>query len=122
MLTGQRAALKGFLGGTSATLSGLDKPSSKESAISTPFDSDDMVFAIQDVPSHSTVVNPETGTIGWDEDVAYSDPIGDEVFETPEFAESATGQQWESEQIYDEAVGTVEAEQTPDTAEEDPQR
>ncbi|MBO0595397.1 BCCT family transporter [Nesterenkonia sp. E16_7] len=122
ILSGQRSALKGFLGGTSATLAGLDKPSSKESAISTPFDSDDMVFAIQDVPAHSTVVNPETGTIGWDEDVAFHDPIADEVFETPEFAESATGQQWESEQIYDEAVGNAETDPKPNTTEENTQR
>ncbi|MCH8563325.1 BCCT family transporter [Nesterenkonia sp. YGD6] len=115
ILTGQRAALKGFLGGTSATLAGLDKPTSKESSISTPFDSDDMVFAIQDVPPHSTVVNPQTGTIGWDEDVAFNDPIADQVFATPEFADSATGQQWESEQIYDEAVGNSEVESDPDT-------
>ncbi|TDS87646.1 BCCT family transporter [Nesterenkonia aurantiaca] len=122
ILTGQRAAFKGFLGGTSATLAGLDKHTSKESAISTPFAADDMVFAIQDVPSHSTVVNPETGTIGWDEDVAFTDPIGDQVFETPEFAQSATGQQWESEQIYEEAVGNAETEPKPDRTEENTRR
>ncbi len=123
ILSGQRTALKGFLGNTSATLAGLDKPTSKESGISTPFASDDMVFAIQDVPSHSTTVNPETGTIGWDEDVAFNDPIADQVFETPEFAESATGQQWESEQIYDEAVSNGDVEQTdPKTTEDKTQR
>lgn len=122
ILTGQRTVLKGFLGGTSATLAGLDKPTTRASGTSTPFDSDDMVFAIQDVPAHSTMVNPETGTIGWDEDVAFNDPIADEVFETPEFAESATGQQWESEQIYDEAVSGEKIEPTPDTTKDDTQR
>ncbi|GAA1115659.1 BCCT family transporter [Nesterenkonia jeotgali] len=123
MVTGQRAALKGFLGSTSATLSGLEKPTSKQADAPEEFSADDMVFAIQDVPAHSTVVNPETGTIGWDEDVAYHDPIADQVFETPEFAESATGQQWESEQIYEEAVGNGETESTPGTTpEENPKR
>lgn len=116
LLTGQRTALKGFLGTTSATLSGLDKPESKETGAADPFSSDDMVFAIQDVPSHSTTVNPETGTLGWDEDVAFSDPIADQVFETPEFAESATGQQLESEQLYDDAVSNTGAGTTPPAA------
>lgn len=123
ILTSQRKALKGLLGGTSATLSGLDKPTSQGGEQTAAFASDDMVFAIQDVPAHSTMVNPNTGTIGWDQDVAFNDPIANEVFDNPEFAESATGQQYESEQIYDEAISTEESDPTPTRgADENPQR
>lgn len=124
ILSGQGQTMRSYLGGgTSGTLGGL--PREAGSGPSDPAESapeSRMIFAVHDVPSEATVVDPLTGTIGWDQDVAYQDPIGNEVFETPEFATSNTGWNYESEQFFEETVtGTfpaVDSDSPPDQKDE----
>ena len=108
ILSSQGQALRGFLGSTSGTLSGLAQGAGRGRSETERFTPDDLVFAVQDLPASATAVDPETGTLGWDEGAYYQDPIGEEVFETPEFADSAAGWEYESEQFFEETLGTAE--------------
>ncbi|WP_120004227.1 BCCT family transporter [Nesterenkonia muleiensis] len=108
ILASQGQALRGVLGGTSATFVGLPPRTEDSAQPSGSFTGDKLVFAVQDVPASATSVDAATGTIGLDEDAAYQDPISGEVFETPEFAESNSGWNYQSEQFFTETVtGTV---------------
>ncbi len=107
MISAQGQAMRGYFGsGTSGTLGGLSRqtggaPMSLEDEA---YGESIMVFAVNDVPSEATLVDPLTGAIDWNEEASYQDPIGDEVFETPEFATSHTGWNYESEQFLEETV------------------
>ena len=94
--------------GTSATLAGLTPEVGRQGEKPLAPASDDMVFAVQEIPAHATSVNPETGAIGWDEEASHQDPIGHQEFDTPEFAESAEGWTQESENLYEEVLRTGE--------------
>lgn len=89
---------RGGLRSASATLSGLDVGTAADRLVP---EADDVgtVLAVHDVPAHGTTVDLETGTIGWDEETALRDPISGEVFDTPEFTESAVGSVQESERL-----------------------
>lgn len=104
MLSAQGHALRDYLGSTSATFRGLPAGTGAGAPASESATENRMVFAIQDVPPEATSVDAATGTIGWDEEAGYQDPISEEVFETPEFAESNTGWQYRSEQFFTETV------------------
>lgn len=105
LLNRQTRSLRAMFGGTSATLSGL--PASSEARkLAEGKASDDLVIAIEDVPAHATTVDPQTGVLGWDRSKGYSDPITDEVFETPEYSESYVGWEHSSEEFFDETLAT----------------
>lgn len=115
--------LSSNLGAASATLTGLSTGAGRTGTQPDQFDSDDLILAIHDVPAHATVVDTQTGTLSWEEDAALQDPVAEEVFDTPEFAESAEGWEQESEQFFEEtlatgAIPTVEAEQEISSQEE----
>ena len=106
ILSAQSRSLAGSMGATSATFGGLSSSKAQDDAAAGRNGSDDMVFAVHDIPASATTVNRETGVIDWDREDAYHDPIEHEVFETPEYAESAAGQQYASEQLYEETVSS----------------
>lgn len=122
LVSRQGHSLSHFLGGTSTTLAGLGRePGRQGDDASSSFAYDDMVFAVHDVPASATAVDPATGTISVDEEATPDSPITEEAFDTPEYAESAAGWQYESEQIYEEVVGTGEI-STVEGPEEDEQQ
>ena len=103
----QTKTLRSMFGGTSATLSGLPASVAPGSSDSDRGVTDDLVLAMQEIPSHATEVNARTGVLGWDQSAAFHDPIReDEVFETPEYSESYLGWAQEAEEYFDEAVAT----------------
>ncbi|MDO5492895.1 MAG: BCCT family transporter [Nesterenkonia sp.] len=103
MLSKQRQVFSDVLGGTSATLRGLSgeagRQGEKESVVG-----GEEIFALHDVPAHATQVDPETGTLGWDAEEAFHDPIETHHFDTPEYAESAAGWEHEQEQLFEDVV------------------
>ncbi len=82
------AGSKGRGAGISATFSGL-APSRQ--GISTPV-SEHLVVEIHQVSSNQIGIDPNTGAVEYVHDDARKDPLGGEVFDTPEFADSAEGQ------------------------------
>ena len=94
------------LGGTSTTLAGLPATAGAGPAAEPGSPNDDLVLAIQDIPTHATHVDSATGVLGWDREAAYQDPIGDHSFDTPEFSESYVGWAHEAEEYFDETVAT----------------
>ncbi|GAB3181950.1 BCCT family transporter [Nesterenkonia halophila] len=98
-----------FLGGTSTTLAGLRGSEARSDQEQEPVGgTEDMVFAVHDVPPEATAVDPATGTLSLDIEATPDNPLTEEAFDTPEYAESAAGWQHESEQLYEEVVGTGE--------------
>lgn len=87
----------------SASLGGLDR-SLDAGNTGTLSESDGTVFAVQDVPAQSTTVDPATGAIDWDGDESYPDPTAGEVFDTPEFEESAVGAEHRTHQYLEERM------------------
>ncbi|WP_460759259.1 BCCT family transporter [Nocardiopsis oceani] len=81
---------RGGLSSASATLAGLS-PTVSTGAVSTGSGDGSTVVAVHDVAPQDTTVDPRTGAIDWDEEAALQDPLAGEVFDTPEFAESAVG-------------------------------
>ncbi|GAB2762476.1 hypothetical protein GCM10027174_43940 [Salinifilum aidingensis] len=84
-------------GGTAAGFgrfeAGAEKPSAPANGGSAA-----AVLAVHDLPAHATTV-AETGAIEWDHQASPQDPVGGEVFNTPEFAASAVGAEHETERI-----------------------
>lgn len=86
-VTAPHKALRRFRdGGVSSTLAGLDDPRG-EAAGAAP--EEEVVVAVQDVPPHAAAMDPETGVLNVGE--VAKDPIAGEIFDTPEFEQSATG-------------------------------
>ncbi|MBY6414250.1 BCCT family transporter [Rhodococcus sp. BP-252] len=75
-------------GGISSTFSGL-VPST--AGLATPTNGA-MVLAVHEVPTEALEVHPETGAVEYSGNDGLVDPLGGEVFDTPEFAESHEGQ------------------------------
>ena len=50
-----------------------------------------MLVAVHEVPAHAVNIDPDTGAVDFSEDSKVVDPLGGEVFDTPEFADSAEG-------------------------------
>lgn len=76
-------------GGISSTFSGLG-PSPID--VATPTDGQHVVLAVHEVSTESLEVDPKTGTVEYSGDNAPVDPLGGEVFDTQEFADSHEGQ------------------------------
>ena len=74
--------------GISSTLAGL---SSTGAGRSLPDQAGHRIVAVHEVPSGAVNVDPATGEVTLDADARVTDPLGGEVFDTPEFAESAEG-------------------------------
>ncbi|MGC0362026.1 choline/glycine/proline betaine transport protein [Rhodococcus sp. 27YEA15] len=72
----------------SSTFAGLT-PS--KSGISTEPSDSHVFVAVHEVPAHAVNINPDTGAVDISEDSKMVDPLGGEVFDTPEFADSAEG-------------------------------
>ncbi|TLP95215.1 BCCT family transporter [Nesterenkonia salmonea] len=107
ILNEQTKTLRSMFGGTSGTLSGLPRTTGAGAPETAGKASDDLVLAVQDLPSEATYVNAKTGVLGWDEKRAFRDPLrADESFATPEFYESYEGWEQEAEEYFDEAVAT----------------
>ncbi|MFC8179737.1 MULTISPECIES: BCCT family transporter [Nocardiaceae] len=75
-------------GGISSTFSGLG-PS--QIGLATPTDGA-VVLAVHEVSTESLEVDPDTGAVEYSADSGPVDPLGGEVFDTPEFADSHEGQ------------------------------
>lgn len=73
----------------SSTFAGLT-PS--RSGIATEPSDSHLLVAFHEVPAHAVNVDPDTGAVDYADDSQAVDPLGGEVFDTPEFAESAEGQ------------------------------
>ncbi|MGJ7909054.1 BCCT family transporter [Actinopolyspora sp. H202] len=89
----------GALRGTSAVLGGFERTAPEPSYVSTSDGTDTTVLAVHDVPAHATTVDAETGAIERAGDSTVEDPIGGEVFDTPEFEASAVGAEYEAEEL-----------------------
>lgn len=84
------AGQQGSRRSASATLVGLGTDSA--ASASAPSQSKDRrLLALQEVPAHASAVDLQTGSIVWDEEAEAADPTAGEVFDTPEFDESAAG-------------------------------
>ncbi|MBB3664035.1 MULTISPECIES: BCCT family transporter [Prauserella salsuginis group] len=93
---------RGALKRVSATLGGLDmRPSASPARRLTP---DNTILAVHEVPAHATTVDPETGAIGLDDDGVHTDPTAGEVFDTPEFTDSAVGAEHHSQELLERYV------------------
>ena len=75
--------------GISSTFSGLTP--SRE-GLTAPARNGTVVLAVHEVPNEQLEVHPETGAVEYSGDNAPVDPLGGEVFDTQEFADSAEGQ------------------------------
>ncbi|QBJ98772.1 BCCT family transporter [Rhodococcus sp. ABRD24] len=74
--------------GFSATLAGL--PTSTPERASGA-DGPHRIFAVHEVPTGAVSVDPASGAVTLDDDARVADPLGGEVFDTQEFADSAEG-------------------------------
>ncbi|MDV3205809.1 MAG: BCCT family transporter [Rhodococcus ruber] len=74
--------------GISATLAGLDTNGNGAAA---PETRAPLVVAVHELPARSVSVDADTGRVEIDHGARPQDPLGGEVFDTPEFAESAEG-------------------------------
>ena len=94
---------RGDIRRASATLAGLDATVSGP-RFGVRQDEDSTILAVEDVPAHATTVDPKTGEIGIDDEAVRSDPTADEVFDTPEFDDSALGAEHRSQELLDRYV------------------
>lgn len=94
------------LGGTSSTLAGLSASTGAGTDREVSPVNDDLILAIQDIPTHATYVDPDTGVLGWDPESAYEDPILDASPDSPEYTSSYVGWAHEAEEYFDETVAT----------------
>ncbi|MDV6268657.1 BCCT family transporter [Rhodococcus globerulus] len=62
-----------------------------QSGITTDPSDTHMFVAVHEVPQHAVNINPDTGVVDISADSRAVDPLGGEVFDTPEFADSAEG-------------------------------
>ncbi|OLT45307.1 transporter [Saccharomonospora sp. CUA-673] len=88
----------------SATLAGLDATAAGPRAATAWAEDDSTILAVEDVPAYATRVDPETGSIGIDDEAVRTDPTADEVFDTPEFEDSAVGAEHRSQELLDQYV------------------
>ncbi|MCI2265257.1 BCCT family transporter [Sediminivirga luteola] len=100
----------------SATFAGLDYPPVREAVAAAP---EPVALAVTDIPTHAIQVDPETGAVSVDEEKTLTDPLGGEVFDTPEFDASAEGQAHRVDQLNnggdcDAAAGTADDPVVPD--------
>ncbi len=86
---GESEAKRKRSSGISSTFSGL-APSRE--GLSTPRGGGTVVLAVHEVSNEQLEVHPETGAVEYSSDNAPVDPLGGEVFDTQEFADSAEGQ------------------------------
>ncbi|MGO1182735.1 MAG: BCCT family transporter [Micrococcaceae bacterium] len=103
ILTTQAKSFRFKFTQASATLGGLSTGTGKRDT-TTKYETEEMVFAMHEVPAHATTVDPQTGALHWVEASAVRDPISEEAFDTPEYADSAAGHEQESEQLFDEVL------------------
>ncbi|MFM9263230.1 BCCT family transporter [Rhodococcus sp. 5A-K4] len=88
LLPTEKARGKRHPSGISATFAGL-APSTRDLPKQ---DTDEhLVLAVHEVSSHSIDVDPATGAIAYSGNGVLDDPLGGEIFDTPEFAQSAEG-------------------------------
>ncbi|RDI30408.1 choline/glycine/proline betaine transport protein [Rhodococcus sp. AG1013] len=80
---------RGRRSGVSATLAGLTAPPAGRSG---PAGARHRIFAVHEVPTGAVSVDPDSGAVTLDDAARATDPLGGEVFDTPEFADSAEGQ------------------------------
>lgn len=85
--TGARTVRRG---GVSATFAGLSLPTQQNGSIAPV--GEHVVLAIQDVPQSAIDVDAATGGAQYVADAEPQDPLGGEVFDTPQFEESAQAQ------------------------------
>lgn len=83
--------------GVSATLSGLGDSAAPRTGDGADAERDSAVLAVHEVPARATTVDLETGAIDWDRESEAEDPTAGEVFDTPEFDESAAGAEHRSQ-------------------------
>ena len=83
------AVRKRVSAGISSTFSGL-APSRE--GVTPPRTDGSVVLAVHEVPTEQLEIHPETGAVEYSGDNAPVDPLGGEVFDTQEFADSAEGQ------------------------------
>lgn len=114
ILTTQARSFRHNFTSASATLGGLSSTAGRRQA-PVDYEADELVLAMHEVPAHATTVNPETGTLNWVEPPTFRDPISEEAFDTPEYSESATGWEHESEQLFDEVLGRDAEQPGPET-------
>ncbi|WP_019548203.1 BCCT family transporter [Streptomyces sulphureus] len=77
--------------GAAVSLAGLAPGAGTESSSSSSAAGETSVLAVHDLDPETVVVDPEAGAITVDGDAEVQDPIGGEVFDTPEFSSSAAG-------------------------------
>ncbi|QNG21596.1 BCCT family transporter [Rhodococcus triatomae] len=75
--------------GMSATLAGLPTTVPEEPV--TDNANAPVVLTVHDLPQRSVSVDPDTGSVSVDDAAHPKDPLGGEVFDTPEFEQSAEG-------------------------------
>ncbi|MBY6368178.1 BCCT family transporter [Rhodococcoides corynebacterioides] len=85
--TGARTVRRG---GVSATFAGLSLPTQQNGTVAPA--GEHVVLAIQDVPQSAIDVDAATGDAQYVADAEPQDPLGGEVFDTPQFEESAQAQ------------------------------
>ncbi|MGW5268696.1 BCCT family transporter [Rhodococcus sp. NPDC003994] len=85
--TGARTVRRG---GVSATFAGLSLPTQQNGSLAPV--GEHVVLAIQDVPQSAIDVDAATGGAQYVADAEPQDPLGGEVFDTPQFEESAQAQ------------------------------
>ncbi|WP_179276322.1 BCCT family transporter [Rhodococcus sp. 06-235-1A] len=85
----QPAPRKRATAGISSTFSGL---AASREGLTSPTRGGTVVLAVHEVSTEQLEVHPETGAVEYSSDNAPVDPLGGEVFDTQEFADSAEGQ------------------------------
>ncbi|MBE2998685.1 BCCT family transporter [Nocardiopsis sp. HNM0947] len=106
---------QGGFSSASATLAGLD-PAVGSGVVANAPENGGTVLAVHDVAPQETTVDPDTGALDWSEEDAIQDPLAGEVFDTPEFAESAAGAEQETEELLREHTGQLDGAEAADDA------
>ncbi|WP_031936384.1 BCCT family transporter [Prescottella defluvii] len=86
---GRPAGDRGRRPTVSTTLAGL---TSSPPGLSGSADGSHRIIAVHEVPNGAVTVDPDSGVVTLDDTARATDPLGGEVFDTPEFADSAEGQ------------------------------
>ncbi|TWH18730.1 BCCT family transporter [Prauserella rugosa] len=106
---------RGGLKRVSATLGGLETGPSASPAGTVI--ADDTILAVHEVPAHATTVDPRTGAIGLG-DATHDDPTAGEVFDTPEFTDSAVGAEHHSQELLERCTDVQDRERDDERAEQ----
>ncbi|GAB3473253.1 BCCT family transporter [Nocardiopsis coralliicola] len=99
LLKARSRAAAGRRTGASAALGGLAPGTGAAQAGSGPVAAEAEVLAVHDVPPEAVAVDTSTGLICLKDGSQAPDPAGAEVFDTPEFADSAAGAERETEEL-----------------------